>query len=396
MQKRVNFGQNRSSTAIFRSFYCLNSRYTMNFKESQQARTSIDEEDKHAQQYAMQLVSASVMPMVLKAAVQLGVFDIIERAGPVALLSASQIASQLPTQNNPDAPVILDRILRLLASHSILTFSLATNDQDRGVVRLYGLAPVAKYFIRSPSGGSLSPLLDLYQDKAIIDVWYQLKDAVLEGGLLFNRAHGISAVEYVGKDARFGEIFKDSMIDYNNLFVEEMLKSYMGFDGLNCLVDLGGGNGSILHRIVSKYPAIKGINFDLPHIIEKSPSYPGIEHVAGDMFKSVPKGDAIFMKWILHGLDDKRCVELLKNCYEALPVNGKVIIVDLVIPESPDTNLLVQSAYQFDLFMMHVNESGKERREKEFESLAKGAGFSRIRVACYAYSLSVVEFYKNV
>ncbi|XVF10274.1 hypothetical protein REPUB_Repub07fG0168500 [Reevesia pubescens] len=262
---------------MFCTFHRLKSREdTMNFKESQQGRTSIDEEDKHAQQYAMQLVSASVMPMVLKAAVQLGVFEIIQKARPGALLSPSQIASQLPSQSNPDAPFLLDRILRLLSSHSILTFSLVTNHPDGQVVRLYGLAPVAKYFIRSRGGGSLSPLLDLYQDKAIIDLWYQLKDVVQQGGTSFNRAHGMSAVEYVGKDARFGEIFKSSMVDYNNLFVEEMLKSYKGFDGLNSLVDVGGGNGSILHKIVSKYPAIKGINFDLPKIIEQSSSYPGM------------------------------------------------------------------------------------------------------------------------
>ncbi|CBI34619.3 unnamed protein product, partial [Vitis vinifera] len=73
-----------------------------------------------------------------------------------------------------------------------------------------------------------------------------------------------------------------------------------GFEGLKPLVDVGGGNGSILNVIVSKYPSIKGINFDLAPVIEKSPSYPGVEHVAGDMFTSVPNGDAIFMKWILH------------------------------------------------------------------------------------------------
>ena len=88
----------------------------MNFKEIQQARTSTDEEDKHAQQYAMQLVSASVMPMVLKAVVQLDVFEIIQRAGLGALLSLSQIASQLPSQSNPDAPLIRDRILRQSSS----------------------------------------------------------------------------------------------------------------------------------------------------------------------------------------------------------------------------------------------------------------------------------------
>ena len=65
------------------------------------------------------------------------------------------------------------------------------------------------------------------------------------------------------------------MIDYNNTFVEEMW-NLQGFESLNSLVDVGGGNGSILHRIVSKYPAIKGTNFDLSQIIEKSPSYPGM------------------------------------------------------------------------------------------------------------------------
>ena len=61
-------------------------------------------------------------------------------------------------------------------------------------------------------------------------------------------------------------------------------------------------------------------------------------------------------------MDDKQCLELLKNCYEALPVKGKVIIVDSVILESPDTKLLVKSVYQFDLFTMHMTESGKERK----------------------------------
>ncbi|KAG4171943.1 hypothetical protein ERO13_A12G242300v2 [Gossypium hirsutum] len=244
----------------------------MNFKESQQGKTWTDDEDKHAQQYAMQLVSSSVVPMVLKASIELGVFEIIQRAGPGALLSPSQIASQLPSQGNPKAPLFLDRLLRLLASHSILTFSLVTKHQDGQVDRLYGLTPVAKHFI--PGGGSLSPWLDLYQHKVTIDSWYHLKDAVLEGANPFNKAHGMSAVEYISTDARFEDIFKASFIDYNKLFVEEMLKSYQGFDGLNVLVDVGGGNGFILHEIVSKYPTIKGINFDLPQVIDKSPSYP--------------------------------------------------------------------------------------------------------------------------
>ena len=132
--------------------------------------TSTEEEEDSHRQYAMQLVSASVLPVVLKAALELGVLEIIERAGPGALLSPSKIASHLPIHNNPDAPFTLDRIPRLLASHSILTCSLVTH-HDGKVHRVYGLAPVSKYFIPNQDGVALAPFLHAIQDKVIVDTW---------------------------------------------------------------------------------------------------------------------------------------------------------------------------------------------------------------------------------
>ena len=101
-------------------------------------------------------------------------------------------------------------------------------------------------------------------------------------------------------------------------------------------------------------------------------------------------------QWIVHGWDDKHCLKILKNCYEALPDQGKVILVDMVIPEAPATTGADKSLFQLYLFLMNTNPDGKERTEREFESLAKEAGFSSIQVACYAYNFSVVELYKNM
>lgn len=360
-------------------------------------RTSTNEEDDHIlEQYAMQLVSGSVLPMVLKATIELGVLDLIDKAGPGGQLSSSHIAAQLVTQNKPQALSILDRILHLLASHSILTCSL-TSDHDGGQVDcVYGLAPVAKYFIRNQDGGCLAPLLELVQDKVMLNMWYHLKEAVVEGELPFNLAYGMSAVECIGKDAKLGEIFKGSMKDFNPIFMQKILEIYKGFDGLKTLVDVGGGDGSILEMIISKYPSLKGVNYDLPSIIEKTTFYPGIEHVAGDMFVDIPKGEAIFMKWMLHGWDDEHCVKILKNCYEALPANGKVIVVDLVIPEVPEATLAAKSLFQLDMFMMNMNLRGKERTRREFQSLGEDAGFSHIQVPCSAFNFSVVELYKSI
>ncbi|KFK45045.1 hypothetical protein AALP_AA1G337000 [Arabis alpina] len=357
-------------------------------------------DEQNASLYAMILSSSSVLPMVLKTAVDIGLFDILAESGPSSSssLSVSQIVSLLSTQTQKQHDSsLINRILRCLASYSIVTCSVSN---DQGEPRaVYSLAPVAKYFTTKSQdgGGSLAPLVNLFQDKVLVDMWYNLKDSVIEGGLPFNKTHGSTAVELVGRDARFREVFQKSMRGFNEVFVEEFVNKYKGFDGVESLVDVGGGDGSILSKIITKNPhIIKAINFDLPSVINTSSNIPGIENVAGDMYTStIPKGEAIFMKWILHSWDDEHCVKILRNCYESLPSNGKVIVIDMVIPDFPQDTLLDRSLFQFELFMMNMNPSGKERTKKEFEILAHLSGFSSVQVSFTSLCFSAIEFHKT-
>nr|GMD36414.1 caffeic acid 3-O-methyltransferase-like [Ipomoea batatas] len=316
-------------------------------------KREIEEEEECA--YAVQLVTCASLPMVLKAAVELDVFEILNGAGSGVQLSPSQIASQMPTKN-PDAPAMLDRMLRLLASHNILTCSLLVADGDV-TQRLYGLAPVAKYFVRNQDGASLGPLLALLQDKVFMHSWYELKDAVLEGGVPFDRVHGTHAFEYPGKDPRFNNVFNKAMLNHTTVVIKSILEQYKGLQVTT-------------HQ------------------------YFGVEHVGGDMFESVPKGDAIFMKWILHDWSDSHCLKLLKNCYEALPENGKVIVVEGILPAKPESSASVISVTQTDLIMLTQNPGGKERSEQQFRALAMGSGFRGITLECFACNFWVIEFHK--
>ncbi|KAL3517125.1 hypothetical protein ACH5RR_024027 [Cinchona calisaya] len=357
----------------------------------------LEEEQKFS--YAMQLVTSASLPMVLLAVIRLDVFEIIAKAGPGAQLSPSEIATHLSLKN-PDAATMLDRMLRLLATYSVLTCSVAATTSEDGVVgserRVYGLAPVAKYFVRNEKDGgvSLGSLLALLHDKVFIDSWYELEDAVREGGVPFERVHGTHAFEYPGRDPRFNEVFNEAMINHTTIVINRILERYNGFEHLKTLVDVGGGLGVTLSAITTKYPSLKGINFDLPHVIQHAPAYPGVEHVGGDMFESVPHGDAIFMKWILHDWDDDHCIKLLKNCYDALPDNGKVIVVDSILSVIPDTSACIKGTCQMDLIMMTQNPGGKERSEQEFLALATTAGFRSIRVECFVCNLWIMEFHK--
>ncbi|KAE9593595.1 putative caffeate O-methyltransferase [Lupinus albus] len=121
--------------------------------------------------------------------------------------------------------------------------------------------------------------------------------------------------------------------------------------------------------------------------------YSRVEHVAGDMFESVPKGDAILMKWILHDWSDEQCLKLLKNCYKAIPENGKVIVVESILPMVPEETDSAKFGFGSDLFMMTQNPGGKERTQQEFMDLAKSSGFSSIKLICHV-GLWVIEFYK--
>ncbi|KAF2299176.1 hypothetical protein GH714_030903 [Hevea brasiliensis] len=322
----------------------------------------------------MQLAGASVLPMVLKSAIELDLLEIMAKAGPGAFLSPSDIASQLPT-TNPDAPVMLDRILRLLASYSVLTYSLRTLP-DGKVERLYGLAPVCKFLTKNEDGVSIAALCLTNQDKVLMESWYHLKDAVLEGGIPFNKAYGMISFEYHGTDPRFNKLFNKGMSDHSTITTKKILETYKGFEGLSSIVDVGGGTGAVLSMI---------------RLLLRV----GVEHVGGDMFVRVPKGDAIFMKWICHDWSDEHCLKFLKNCYRALPPNGKVIIAEFILPVAPDRSLATKPVVHNDCMMLVHNPGGKERTEKEFEALAKGAGFQGFRVVCEAFNTYVMEFLKS-
>ncbi|PHT53547.1 hypothetical protein CQW23_08009 [Capsicum baccatum] len=354
-----------------------------------QSQTGIEDEDFG---FALQLASASVLPMVLKSAIELDILEIMAKAGPGAFISPSELAAQLPTKN-PHASVMLDRMLRILAAYSVFHCTLRTLPDGR-VERLYSLAPVCKFLTKNADGASVAPLLLMNHDKVLMESWYYLTDALLDGGVPFNKAYGMTAFEYHGTDPRFNKVFNRAMSDITTMSTKKILEDYKGFEGLDSIVEVGGGTGATMNMIVSKYPSIKGINVDLPHVIKDAPAYPGVEHVGGDMFVSVPKADAIFMKWICHDWSDDHCVKLLKNCHEALPANGKVIIADCILPEAPDTSSATKSKLHGDIVMLAYNPGGKERTEKEFEALAKGAGFRGFHKACCAYHTWVMELTK--
>ncbi|KAJ0231682.1 O-methyltransferase domain-containing protein [Hirschfeldia incana] len=363
-------------------------------KEDQEA------DEKMVSLQAESIVNTVAFPMVLKAALELGVIDSVAAAGDGAWISPYEIARSLPTKpTNPEAPVLLDRVLRLLVSHSILKCRMIEckeNGRTGKMEMVYATEPVCKYFLKDSDGsGSLVSLFMLLQSEVFFKTWTNLKDVILEGRDAFSSAHGMKLFEYINSDGQFAKVFDRAMSEPSTMILKKVLEVYRGFEDVNTLVDVGGGSGTTLGLVTSKYPHIMGVNFDLPQVLANAPLYPGVEHVSGDMFIEVPKGDTVFMKWILHDWTDELCIKLLKNCWKSLPENGKVIIVELITPTEPKSGDF-SSNYMFamDMLMLTQCSGGKERSFSQFEKLAFGSGFRRCEAICRAYSYSVIEFHK--
>ncbi len=104
------------------------------------------------------------------------------------------------------------------------------------------------------------------------------------------------------------------------------------FSPFGTLVDIGGGNGSLLIGILKANPNLRGMVFDMPHAAEKARAkiaeaglQSRCEAVAGDIFKEVPPGaDAYIIKHVIHDWNDERATAILRNVHRAMPAAWQI------------------------------------------------------------------------
>src|SRR5262249_47343681 len=150
-----------------------------------------------------------------------------------------------------------------------------------------------------------------------------------------------------------------------------MIDAY-DFAGIDTLVDIGGGNGSLLCLVLKKYPKLKGILYDLPNVVARSKTYIDQQGLAdrcrteaGSFFDRVaPGGDAYLMRHIIHDWNDEQCHTILGHCRKVMGPGSKLLIIECVIAEGNAPSL----GKFLDLNML-VLPGGMERTEKEFREL---------------------------
>ncbi|KAL0440228.1 UNVERIFIED_CONTAM: Flavone 3'-O-methyltransferase 1 [Sesamum latifolium] len=342
----------------------------------------------------MELVNLVSVPMSLNAVIKLKVVDIIWQNGSNNPLSAAEILSAIAVGPAGDAEN-LQRILRLLTSYGVFDEHIGKD----GVERRYSLTDVGKALAADENGLSYAPYVLQHHQDALMLAWPRVHEAVVDpSSEPFVKVHGELPYSYYGKNPEMNILMQKAMSGVSVPFMDAFLDRYDGFQGVETLVDVGGNSGDCLRLMMNKYQSIKkGINFDLPEVVEKAPKIPGIEHVGGDLLKSnIPPCDAIFMKWLLVTCTDDECKHILKNCSNALPSGGKLVICDPLLLSHTDESSRSRAILEADIYIMTMYRTkGKHRTESEYRALGIAAGFANLKANFKIdHYFTVLEFEK--
>jgi hypothetical protein len=211
--------------------------------------------------------------------------------------------------------------------------------------------------------------------------WSGMLESIMTGKTLAQLQGVDDSFELMGRTPELVDKFNAAMVELTRLVTPNVLRSY-DFSEIRHLMDVGGGAGELLGAIAQQNQKLRGTVFDLPRCAEAASRHlrqigvdDRVEFVAGDFFKAVPAvADAIILKSIIHDWDDARSVTILRNCREALPGGGKLLLVERLMPETPTATDEDKAHALSDLNMLR-GPGGCERTEGQYRELLEQSGF---------------------
>lgn len=304
---------------------------------------------------------------------ELGIADLIgdgER-------SVEELASSANVLAEP-----LYRVLRLAASCGVV------RETDP---RRFALAALGR-LLRSDDPDSMRDWVRM-TGGPIHDSFRDVLDSVRTGAPVFEQVLGAPLYQYMGKHPAHAATFNAAMVTYSSHAARALVETY-DFSRVRKVVDVGAGPGAMLMGVLETNPHLTGTLFDLPHVADlarREISRKGLagrcEIAGGDFMEAVPAGaDCYVLSSIIHNWDDARAVRILRNCRQAMAPGGRVLVVEMLIPEGNDRHF----GKPTDMVML-VALGGSERTRAQYASLMSQAGLELTAVVPSPYRMCVLE-----
>nr|BAI77794.1 chavicol O-methyltransferase [Ocimum basilicum] len=338
-----------------------------------------------AQAHVWNHMYAFANSMSLKCAIQLGIPDILHKHDhPMTL---SQLLQAIPI--NKEKSQSFQRLMRALVNSNFFTEENSNNQEV-----CYWLTPASRLLLKG-APLTVAPLVQVVLDPTFTNPWHYMSEWFKHENhaTQFEAANGCTFWEKLANKPSMGRFFDEAMSCDSRLVAHVLTKDYKHvIDGIRTLVDVGGGNGTMVKAIVEAVPTMKCTVLDLPHVVAGLESTDKLSYIGGDMFQSIPSADAILLKFIIHDWDDEEGLKILKRCKDSVGIGGKVIIIDVVVGVNHDIDEVLEDQLHFDMAMMcYFN--AKERTMNEWGKLISDAGFTSYKLTPAFGVRSLIEAY---
>jgi hypothetical protein len=326
----------------------------------------------------LQLVSSAFVSQAVYVAAKLGIADLVAD-GPK---DAKYLAEKTGTDERS-----LYRLLRALASVGAFT------ETDH---RTFGNTPMTET-LRSDAPRSTRDLTIWLGEEPHWRVYGELLYSVKTGKPAWDKVHNEPVFPYLFEtNKELGEIFNRAMTSYSHQSIGPVLAAY-DFSTAGTIADIAGGHGHLVAAVVAANPNTKGILFDLPQVTAGAPkmfeSYgvaDRMDVVNGDFFSAVPvKADIYMLKHIIHDWYEDNCQKILRNIRESMPEDGKVLIIEAVVPDGNEPHF----SKIIDLEML-LSPGGVERTPEEYAQLLADSGLKLNRIIPTMGPMSIIEAIK--
>lgn len=299
------------------------------------------------------LIGGAIRTQAIYVAAKLGIPDHLSLGPKTAEDLAQRVSAHAPA---------LKRVLRFLVASGVFV----ENEDGR-----FALNRAAEY-LQTAHPRSMRPSA-IRAGEGMWNVASRLLSAVQTGGTPYEELHGQAFFDRVDAN-EFA-----ARMSATTAGLGDALAKLETFANAKRVVDVGGGNGALLRRLLDARPELEGVLFDRAETIEAARGKAGdrVELVAGDFFESLPHGDVYLLSWVLHDWDDEKAARILRAC------RGNVVIVEMLLPDlavattaGPGT---LADPYTLDLQMLLLT-GGRERTLAEYRELLGRTGFELLRV----------------
>ena len=252
----------------------------------------------------------------------------------------------------------LRRLLRALASDGVFA------EQEPGVFR----NTEASKLLRGGGWGEFAHLFG--------GVWHRAAGELEQAGKpAFPRTFGTDFWTWLSSRPAERAIFDRAMVEGTDRRVERLAR--LDWRGDETVVDVGGGNGSLLVELLRRRPTLRGIVFDLPETVRDEATLGDrCAFVAGSFFESVPPGDVYVLSTVLHDWDDERAGAILRTVRAAAADDARLVVIEAVVPDGNEPH----PAKWLDLLVLALF-GGRSRDEAQWRALLEASGFEPVRIA---------------